>query len=46
LQLEALGVERALISFRKFPPNPNGGFVIESLDVQSNLSRIDGIQPR
>jgi hypothetical protein len=46
LQLEAMGAERPLISFRKFPHNPNGGFVIENLDVQSNQSRIEGIQAR
>ncbi len=31
---------------RKFPCDSNGGFVIENLDVQSNQSRIEGIQVR
>lgn len=44
LLLEAMGVERPLIEFRKFPLNPNGGFVIENLDVLSNQSRIKGIE--
>jgi len=46
LQVDAMGVERPLISFRKSPRNSNGGFVIENLDVQSNQSRIEGIQVR
>lgn len=44
LQLEALGVERPLIEFRKWPVNSKGGFVIENLDAQSNQSRIVGIK--
>jgi hypothetical protein len=39
-----MGVERPLIKFRKFPFNSKGGFVIENLDLQSNQSRIEGIQ--
>ena len=44
LQLEAMGINRPLIEFRKFPLNSKGGFVIENLEVQSNQSRIEGIQ--
>lgn len=44
LVLDALGVDRPLIRFDKFPRNSNGGFKIVNPDFHSNLSRLQGIR--
>jgi hypothetical protein len=44
LMLDALGVDRPLIRFDKFPLNPNGGFKIVNPDFHSNLTSLQGIR--
>jgi hypothetical protein len=44
LMLDALGVDRPLIRFDRFPLNPNGGFRIVNPDFHSNLTSLKGIR--